>query len=436
MTRQMHLVAFLFAGPTSHHHGMWRHPETQNAFLDPATYEHIARVLEQGRFDSVFFADVLGISDYYNGSYDTMLGKGGQMGLLDPVPLLTLMARATRHIGLGATISTSLFSPYHIARTLGTLDHLSGGRVAWNVVTSSSGLEAHNFGLDGLPPRNERYDRADEVVEACIALWHSWEDGALVLDKKSGTFADPSKVHRVNYQGRWVRTTGPLTVPRSPQGHPVIMQAGSSERGREFAARWSEIIFTLQHDLAGMQAFYSDIKGRMGKYGRAPEECAILTSVDPIIGETESIAREKQAYINSLVDAELGMALVSYHLGVDLSRYPADQPLADIQLEEGSRGSFDILVKATQADGLTLGQAAQRFATSELCPQIVGTPESVADQLQAFFEAKGCDGFILTPTAFPGTFETFARSVSPILQERGVLRKDYTGRTLRENLRS
>ncbi|ADH91424.1 dibenzothiophene desulfurization enzyme [Ancylobacter novellus DSM 506] len=436
MTRQMHLVAFLFAGPTSHHHGMWRHPETQNAFLDPATYEHVARVLEQGRFDSLFFADVLGISDYYNGSYDTMLGKGGQMGLLDPVPLLTLMARATQHIGLGATISTSLFNPYHIARTLGTLDHLSGGRVAWNVVTSSSSLEAHNFGLDGLPARNERYDRADEVVEACIGLWHSWEDGALVLDKKAGTFADPSKVHPVNYQGRWIKTAGPLTVPRSPQGHPVIMQAGSSDRGREFAARWSEIIFTLQHDISGMQAFYSDIKVRMGKYGRAPEECAILTSVDPIIGETESIAREKQAYINSLVDAELGMALVSYHLGVDLSRYPADQPLSDIQLEEGSRGSFDILVKATQADGLTLGQAAQRFATSELCPQVVGTPESVADQLQTFFEAKGCDGFILTPTAFPGTFESFARSVSPILQERGVLRKDYTGKTLRENLRS
>lgn len=436
MTRQMHLVAFLFAGPTSHHHGMWRHPETQNAFLDPATYEHVARVLEQGRFDSVFFADVLGISDYYNGSYDTMLGKGGQMGLLDPVPLLTVMARATQHIGLGATISTSLFNPYHIARTLGTLDHLSGGRVAWNVVTSSSSLEARNFGLDGLPARNERYDRADEVVEACIALWHSWEDGALVLDKKTGTFADPSKVHAVNYQGKWIRTAGPLTVPRPPQGHPVIMQAGSSDRGREFAARWSEIIFTLQHDIPGMQAFYSDIKGRMGKYGRAPEECAILTSIDPIIGETESIAREKQAYINSLVDAELGMALVSYHLGVDLSRYPADQPLSDIQLEEGSRGSFDILVNATQAEGLTLGEAAQRFATSELCPQVVGTPESVADQLQAFFEAKGCDGFILTPTAFPGTFETFARSVSPILQERGVLRKDYTGRTLRENLRS
>lgn len=436
MTRQMHLVAFLLAGPTAHHHGMWRHPETVNAFLDPQIYEHVARVLEQGFFDGLFFADVQGLYNYYNGSHATVVEKGGQMALLDPVPLLAVMARATKHIGLGATLSTSLLNPYQIARTLATLDHLSGGRVAWNVVTSSSAIEARNFGLDGLPPRNERYDRADEVVEACMALWNSWEPDALIIDKASGTFADPSKVRTVDYQGKWSRTVGPLTVPRSPQGHPVIMQAGSSDRGREFAARWSEVIFTLQHDVESMQAFYGDVKGRMAKYGRAPEECAILTSVDPIIGETEAIAREKQAYINDLVDAELGMALVSYHLGVDLSRYPADQPLDDIQMEEGSRGSFDVLVRATKAEGLTLGEAARRFATSELCPQVVGTPESVADQLQSYFEAKGCDGFILTPTAFPGTFETFARSVSPILQERGVLRKEYTGRTLRENLRS
>lgn len=434
-SRQMHLVAFLLAGPTSHHHGMWRHPETRNAYFDPETYEHIARVLEEGRFDSLFFADILGISDYYNGSYDTLLGKGGQLGLLDPIPLLTLMARVTKHIGLGATVSTSLFNPYQIARTLGTLDILSGGRVAWNVVTSSSALEARNFGMDGLPARNERYDRADEVLEACMALWNSWEEDAIVLDKKAGIFADPSKVRPVNYRGKWIRTAGPLTTPRCPQGNPVIMQAGSSDRGREFAARWSEIIFTLQHTKSDMQAFYGDVKGRMAKYGRAPEECAILTSVDPIVGETEAIAREKQAYVNDLVDPELGMALVSYHLGVDLSRYPADQALTDIQLEEGSRGSFDILVKATAADGLTLGEAAKRFATSELCPQIVGTPESVADQMQDLFEAKGCDGFILTPTTFPGTFETFTRAVVPILQERGLFRKEYGGATLRANLR-
>ncbi|MBB2201498.1 LLM class flavin-dependent oxidoreductase [Gluconacetobacter tumulisoli] len=435
MTRQMHLVAFLMAGPTSHHHGMWRHPESENAFLDPAAYEHVARVLERGCFDGLFFADVLGIPDNFQGGYDTMVRRGGQLTLLDPIPLLAIMARATRHIGLGATISTTFHNPYQIARTLATMDIISQGRAAWNVVTSASTLEARNFGADALPARNARYDRADEVLEACMALWRSWDDDAIVLDKEQGVFADPSRLHRTDYQGKWVRTAGPLTAPRGPQGHPVIMQAGSSDRGRAFAARWSEMIFTLQHALEDMQAFYTDIKTRMAALGRAPGECAILTSVDPIIGETESIAREKQEYVNSLIDTDLALALVSSQTGIDLSRYPADRPIEDIALEEGSRGSFDIIVRVTRSEGLTLGEVARRFATSELCPQIVGTPESVADQLQFYFENHGCDGFIVTPTAFPGTFETFARSVVPILQKRGIFRRNYTGRTLRENLR-
>jgi alkanesulfonate monooxygenase SsuD/methylene tetrahydromethanopterin reductase-like flavin-dependent oxidoreductase (luciferase family) len=213
------------------------------------------------------------------------------------------------------------------------------------------------------------------------------------------------------------------------------MQAGASDRGREFAARWAEMIFTLQHTEADMQAFYGDIKGRMAALGRAPEECAILPSLDPIIGETESIAREKQAYVNELVDTELALALVSAHLGIDLSKYPADQPIENFELEAGARGSLEVILQGTKAHGLSLAEAARRFATGELAPQVVGTPASVADQLTELFEAEACDGFILTPTVFPGTWEQFVRSVVPELQRRGVFRTEYRGRTLRENLR-
>lgn len=435
--RQMHLIAFLMTGPTCHHHGAWRHPESAvDDLLSPGRYEHIARVLEAGRFDGLFFADILGIYDLYDGRFDTMAGRGGQVCLLDPAVVLPMMARVTERIGLGLTYSSTFNHPYQIARMLGSLDHLSGGRAAWNVVASTSTLEARNFGMEEMPGRAQRYDRADEVLEACGALWDSWEEGALLFDKASGAFADPAKIHYADYAGKWVRSRGPLTTPRSPQGRPVIMQAGSSDRGRDFGARWGEVIFTLQHQKADMQTFYNDFKSRMAARGRAPEECVVLPSIDVVIGETESIARERAEHVNSLVDTQLGLATMSGHIGIDLARFDPDQPLADIAIEEGSRGSFDVILQGTKAEGLTLGEAARRFATSELCPQLVGTPEMIADQLTDLFEDRACDGFVLTPTTFPGMFEQFSRAVVPLLQKRGVFRTEYAGRTLRENLRS
>ncbi|WP_292537092.1 LLM class flavin-dependent oxidoreductase [Mesorhizobium sp.] len=428
--RQMKFVAFLMAGPTCHHHAMWRHPETENRFLDPTFWETLARTLEVGRFDGLFFADVL---CFHN---ETIMARGGQMSLLDPVPLVAMMARATSRIGLGVTMSTSFQEPYAIARMLATLDLLSGGRVAWNIVTSVGDLAAQNFGQEALPPRNERYDRAEEVLKVCLDMWTGWNDGALVLDKESGDFMDKTKIRRTEVAGRFVGGRGIFTVPPSAQRHPVIMQAGSSPRGRDFAARYAELIFTLQHSLADMQDFYCEMKERVDKAGRNPDDCAILVSVDPIVGETEAIAREKQAYINDLVDPSHGIPLVSAHIGLDLSQYPIDKPISDIPTEAGSRGSFDVILQGTKASKLTLGEAAKLFATSELCPQVVGTPESVADELQEFFDKKGCDGFIVTPTEMPGSFEAFTRSVVPILQKRGIFRKDYPGSTLRETIRA
>ena len=432
--RQMRLIAYLKTGPTALHNGGWRHPEsTLDDILDPARYQHIARVLEAAKFDGCFFADLFGLYDLHGGSYDAYVRRGGQISYLDPTVVLPVMAAATRHLGLGATLSTSFHTAYHLARWLGSLDAMSGGRVAWNVVTSATDLEAQNAGLDELPPRAERYDRADEVLEACFALWNSWDEDAFVKDKAAGVFADPAKVHYANYQGRWVKTRGPLSIPRSPQGRPVIMQAGSSDRGREFAARWAEVIFTIQRGEAEMRAFYDDIKGRLPAFGRKPHECAILPAVTVVLGETESIAREKAAYLNSLIDPELNMASASSNLGADITKLGGDKTLAELQGNQGIKGSEDILAQTVKAEGITLQQAAQKRGEGR---EIVGTPAMVADRLQAMFDAGVCDGFVLAPTMFPGMFEQFCRAVVPELQRRGLFRTEYTGRTLRDNLQS
>jgi FMN-dependent oxidoreductase (nitrilotriacetate monooxygenase family) len=435
--RHLHLIAFLKTGPTFHHHGGWRHPEAPlNDILRPERYEHIGRVLEAGLFDACFFEDLAGIYDTYKGKMDAILGGGGQLNLLDPLMVLPYIARATTRLGLGITLSTSFYHPFHIARLLGSLDHLSQGRVAWNVVTSAADMEAQNFGMPAIPDRNTRYDRAEESVEACLALWNTWEEGALVLDKASGRFADPSRVHYANYVGKHVSTRGPLPTPRCPQGHPVIMQAGSSPRGRAFAARFAEVIFTFQHQKPDMQAFRADMHARMSALGRDPAECAILPSLDVVLGESQSMAEEKRDYLNSLVDPELALAITSSHLGMDLSEFPLDQPMAALAKDQTVGGALDILMQGTKAAGLTLRQAAQKYGTSVMAPQLVGTAAHVADQMQDLFESGACDGFILTPTTFPGMFEQFARSVVPELQKRGIYRTAYTGATLRENLRS
>ena len=374
--------------------------------------------------------------DTYAGTFDAILGRGGQLNLLDPLMVLPYIARATTRLGLGITLSTSFYHPFHIARMLASLDHLSAGRVAWNVVTSASDMEAQNFGMDAIPDRNTRYDRAEESVEACLALWDGWDADALLLDKANGAFADPRKVRYANYRGQHVSTRGPLPTPRCPQGHPVIMQAGSSPRGRAFAARFAEVIFTFQHQKPDMQAFRADMHTRMQAAGRDPADCVILPSLDVVLGDTQTMAEERRDVLDRLVDPELALAITSSHLGIDLSGFPLDQPLEILARDQTVGGALDVLMQGTRAEGLTLRQAAQRYGTSVMAPQLVGTAESVADRMADLFESGACDGFILTPTTFPGMFEQFARSVIPALQRRGVYRSAYTGATLRENLRT
>lgn len=426
----MHLVAYSKTGPTARHMGGWRHPESAlGDFLTPGRYAQYARTLEEAKFDGCFFADLIGIYDIYGGSYDTYVRNGGQISYLDPMVVLPVMAAATTHLGLGITLSTTFHNPYHLARWLLSMDVLSGGRAAWNIVTSAAELEAKNVG-GTLPPRDERYDRADEVLEACCALWNSWDADAFVLDKENGVFADPDKVHYVDYEGKWVRTRGPLPTPRSPQGRPVLMQAGSSDRGRDFAARWAEAIFTDQRSLPALKQFYDDVKSRMAGFGRAPDDCAVLQASTFVLGETESIARERAAYLKSLVKPETWAARVSGSLGADVSKLKDTSSLAEMQGNQGIRGAEDRITQAMSEKGLSIAEAVREDKNDE----IVGTPAQVADHLQHIFESGACDGFIVAPTYFPGMIEQFCRMVVPELQRRGLFRTEYTGKTLRENL--
>ena len=428
--RRMHLVAYLKTGPTANHPGGWRHPEAAlDDIFDPARYEHIARVLEAARFDACFYADTFGLPDIHGGNFDAYLRLSGQISYLDPLVVLPIMARVTRHLGLGATLSTTFYPPYHLARTLASLDMISGGRAAWNIVTSATHLEARNFGLDAIPPKDQRYDRAEEVVEACCALWECWDDGALVMDKAAGVFIDPSKVRYADFEGRFLRTRGPLSIPRTPQGRPVFLQAGASDRGRDFAARWAELVFCTPHSKADALAFTTDVKARMARFGRRPEDCKVLPSFMVVLGETEAIAREKHDYLQSLIDPEAQAMLNSSLMGVDLTKHRNVETLAEAQGSQGISGSTDRVLQVMRDEGLSL-EAATRKPRGLL----VGTAASVADTLEDWFTSGACDGFIVTPTHHPGMFEEFARLVVPELQRRGLFRRDYAGATLRENL--
>jgi FMN-dependent oxidoreductase (nitrilotriacetate monooxygenase family) len=425
-------VAYLKTGPTANHTGGWRHPAAElNDIFEPERYEHIARVLESACFDAAFFADTQGIPDQYGGTFSTYLQHGGQISYLDPLTVLPLMMRVTTRLGLGTTLSTTFHTPYHLARTLSSLDLLSKGRVCWNVVTSATEMEARNFGHPGLPPRDQRYDRADDVLQACSALWDCWQDDALVMDRATGQFAHPDRVRYADYRGEWVSTRGPLAMPRSPQGRPVLLQAGASDRGREFAARWAEMIFCTPYSRDDSRAFYDDIKQRMPAYGRKPEDCAVLPSIAVVLGETDAIAREKAAFLDALSSPDLTLATNSSLLGVDLRAVTSAEQVADARGNEGAQGSHDRVVQLARAEGISFAEAVRR-------PRglLVGTAKTVADHMQDWFEAGAADGFIIWPTYFPGMFEDFCRLVVPELQRRGLFRTAYPAATLRDNLRA
>jgi FMN-dependent oxidoreductase (nitrilotriacetate monooxygenase family) len=430
----MHLCGFLIAGPVVHSHAIWRNPKHKTDFLSLHHYLEIGRLLERGKFDFLFFADRLAIADRYGDSHRTGIRWGDQDATrLDPVPILGAIAAVTNRIGLGATRSTTYDAPYSIAREFATLDHLSAGRAAWNVVTSMNDAEALNFGDVPHLAHDERYDRADEFMEVATGLWDTWDKDALVLDRENGIYADPDKVHYLNHRGRWFQSRGPLNIPRSPQGRPVIIQAGSSGRGKAFAARWSEVIFALQPSLERMRLFKNDVSAALSDVGRAPDASKVLMAVMPFIGESRAEAEAKRDLHDSLVTPEVGLSTLAAHTNADFSKFPMGDSVELIQ-SSGSQGNLAALKSIAAGKSITIADAGRIYGRGVMCPRLVGTAKDVAEEMAEIVTSGAADGFVVSPAFLPDTFEDFVGKVVPILQEKELFRNEYEGSNLRDLL--
>lgn len=431
---QMKLGAFFH--PTGHHVASWLHPDAQ---IDAGTnfrhYVELAQMSEAAKFDLMFLADALAIRD---GNLEALSRWPQYMAYFEPITLLSGIAGLTERIGLVSTATTSYNEPYNVARKFASLDHISAGRAGWNVVTSANLSEAFNFGREEHYEHGERYDRALEFTEVVFGLWDSWDDNAFLRDRATGRYFDPTKLHTLNHKGEHFSVRGPLNVARPPQGRPVIFQAGSSDVGRELAARTAEAVFTPQHSLEGAQAFYRDLKGRMAKYGRVPDHLKVMPGLNPIVGRTEQEAREKHQYLQSLIHPDVGLELLSNALaGFDLRPYDLDGPLPDAVFSvvpKGSTTSFSNVLRWAREEHLTIRQLYQRFAGARGQRTVIGSAAQIVDQMEEWFVNRGVDGFLIQPSHLPGGLRDFIALVIPELQERGLFRTEYEGPTLRDQL--
>jgi FMN-dependent oxidoreductase (nitrilotriacetate monooxygenase family) len=436
--KQMTLVAFLQAQNCSNYVGSWRHPATMQDYLRPEYYQRIARTLEAGCFHMAFFDDRLAMPDILGHDHAEAVRNGIRVVKLDLVSILTAMGLATSKLGLGGTYSTTYYEPFHVARVFATLDHMLGGRAAWNVVTSLNDSEAHNMGADDHLEHDLRYDRADEFLEIVLSHWDSWGDDAIIQDRESGIFADPSKVRRLDHKGKWFKSRGPFTVPRTPQGRPVLIQAGQSGRGKSFAARWGDLVFVIYPNMEVAKRGYRDFKDQVAASGRDPATVRICPAVYCIVGETEAAAEEKRALIDGLARPVDGLSLLSEALNYDFASKALDDAFTDDELAgiKGLQALRDRVVASSGKRNPTLRDFVEITGRGTIreFPVFCGTPKRVADEMQAWLEGGACDGFVLAATHMPGTYEEFVRLVVPELQRRGVFRKEFTGTTLRENL--
>ncbi|WP_063043466.1 LLM class flavin-dependent oxidoreductase [Nocardia pseudovaccinii] len=422
--KQFHLNAFLMG--VGHHEAAWRHPRTEERrVLDVRHFQELGRIAERGKLDSVFFADGLAVGPRI---------KRNTLAVFEPVTLLAAIAAATERVGLIATASTTYNEPFNLARKFASLDHISSGRAGWNIVTSGNEDEAFNFGFDAIPEHARRYERAQEFVDVTVRLWDSWESSAIVLDPDEGIFADPDKVHTIEYASDRFRVRGPLNSPRSPQGRPLLVQAGSSESGKDFAARYAEAVFTAQRSLAEGQAFYRDLKARLAKYGRSADELKVLPGLVPFIADTREEALALEQEFTDLISPDYALRQLSALLGVDLTEHSLDAPLPPLPAEseiEGGKSRFTLVKELAERENLTVRQLIGKLGGGRGHRTFAGTPTDVADELQSWFENGAADGFNIMPPYLPGGLEDFVDRVVPILQERGLFRTDYTATTLR-----
>ena len=421
MKRQLHLGLFIY--PAGHHIAAWRHPG-----VDPREiagidyYMRAAQTAERGKFDLFFVGDMLAARER-----DGRVIREGGLNNIDSISITSAIAAATECLGLVATLSTTYNEPYYIAERFASLDHISNGRAGWNVVTTANDDAAYNFGRKSHMEKTLRYERAKEFVDICKALWDSWDDDALVADGTSGVFADTAKIHPLDHRGRFFAVRGALQLPRPPQGWPVLVQAGGSPAGVEFAAMISD----------EARAFRAAVQERMPKYGRPPEAVKVLPGLSPIFGSTEQEARRKEAELDELILPAVGVWMLSEQMRFRLYDYPLDAPLPSGDIRASGQGftprAVSLLDRADQ-EGLTIRACANLVAKSRSHGTFVGTVEQLADYMQLWFESGGCDGFNIMPAYFPDELDLFVDHVVPELQRRGLFRTDYAGHTLRDHL--
>src|SRR5579862_7142781 len=429
MRRQLHLNLFIHS--RGHHEAAWRHPATSPlALTDIRYYQDLAQRAEAARFDSIFFADQLALAED--------VGQAAR-AWLEPVTLLAALAVSTRHIGLIATASTTYTEPFNLARQFATIDHISNGRAAWNIVTSWLATAARNFGGAAQLSHADRYARGEEFMAVVKALWDSWAEDAVVDDRAAGRYARPERIRPINHRGDFYCVAGPLNLPRCPQGRPVLVQAGSSDTGRRFAARHAEAVFTAHMEKATAQAFYADLKALVAAEGRQPDEVLILPGLSPMIASTEAEAQRLARELNELSDPEVGRKRLSGRFGGhDFSHLPLDRPLAPGDFPEPSsveaaRSRTEVIINLVRRDNLTLRQLLGYLAGARGHYVTAGTPEQIADFIVDWFHDGAADGFNIMPPLLPAQLDAFGAEVIPILQRRGLFRTEYVGTTLREH---
>ncbi len=434
--RQMILIAFLQAQNCSNHVSSWRHPLSRTDSWSPDYYRRIGKVLEHGKLDLAFFDDRLSMPDIYGRNHAHTVRHGIRCVKMDAVTVLTVMGAATERLGLGATYSTSYYEPFHVARLFATLDLMSEGRAAWNVVTSLNDGEAQNMGREHVIEHNLRYDRADEFMEVVLGHWDSWEDDAVVQDKATGVFALPERVHRLDHDGRFFRSRGPFTVPRSAQGHPVIIQAGQSGRGKQFGAQWGELIFVVYPSIEVGKRDYAEFKKEVTGCGRDPDHVKMTQLVNVVAAQTRAEAEDKWALIERLPLEIDALSLLSEALNFDFATKGMDEPFTDEEMVEisGLQAIRDRVVQLSGNNNPTVREFIRVSGRGRVHDPIVGGVKEICDRLEQWWTEPACDGFVVAATHVPGTYEDFVQFVVPELQRRGLFRKEYGGTTLRDHL--
>lgn len=428
--KQMHLGAF-FQTFLGHHLAAWRYPKTKTEEVTSLSlYKEIAQLSEQGKFDLLFLADVLAHNDE-DIAYTPQIR-------LEATAMMAALAAVTSKIGLVATLSTTFNHPFNVARKFATIDHMSGGRAAWNVVTTAHDHEAANYGLSQQIDHSLRYEQGTEFVEVTKELWDSWEDDTLLFNRETGIFLDADKIHSINHNGKFYQVKGPINIPRPPQGHPVIVTASASEDGREFAAKHADILFTIAPSTVHEgKAVYDEMKRRVARHGRDPKQFNIMPGIVPFVGRTQKEAEEKFEHFQELILPELGIGWLSRYVDHDLSKYSPNDYLPELKNVDqvnGEKGRFKLLADLARNENLTISQLARYFVQSQGHLFVVGSGEAVADKLSDWFLYGACDGFNVKFPYFPGGIKDFVDYTIPELQTRGLFRTEYEGNTLRENL--